>query len=104
MELSIKGCDVNVALMPYGVIDVCVCFVQIKSKVLRVCDFADNPEGGDNQDMQNYFRQASVNLKDILKNPGVWDPFILSYVDVSVNLPDLIAKTLDSNVKRCKTD
>ncbi|CAB1445102.1 unnamed protein product [Pleuronectes platessa] len=35
-----------------------------------------------NQEMQNYFRQASVNLKDILKNPGVWDPFILSYVEM----------------------
>lgn len=46
----------------------------------------------DNQDMQNYFRQASVNLKDILKNPGVWDPFILSYVEVSTHspLPELI--------------
>ncbi|XP_068433227.1 TATA box-binding protein-associated factor RNA polymerase I subunit A isoform X2 [Clinocottus analis] len=36
----------------------------------------------DNQDMQNYFRQASVNLKEILKQPGVWDPFILSYVEM----------------------
>lgn len=37
---------------------------------------------GDNQDTHNYFRQASVNLKEILKNPGVWDPFILSYVEM----------------------
>ncbi|XP_059211661.1 TATA box-binding protein-associated factor RNA polymerase I subunit A [Centropristis striata] len=36
----------------------------------------------DNQDMHNYFRQASVNLKEILKNPGIWDPFILSYVEM----------------------
>ncbi|KAG8011442.1 TATA box-binding protein-associated factor RNA polymerase I subunit A [Nibea albiflora] len=35
-----------------------------------------------NPDMQNYFRQASVSLKQILKNPGVWDPFILCYVDM----------------------
>ncbi|XP_070782449.1 TATA box-binding protein-associated factor RNA polymerase I subunit A [Enoplosus armatus] len=42
----------------------------------------DYPDSGDNQDMQNYFRQASVNLKEILKNPGVWDPFILSYVEM----------------------
>lgn len=42
----------------------------------------DYPDGGDNQDMQNYFRQASVNLKEILKIPGIWDPFILSYVDM----------------------
>ncbi|XP_034382875.1 TATA box-binding protein-associated factor RNA polymerase I subunit A [Cyclopterus lumpus] len=37
---------------------------------------------GENQDMQNYFRQASVNLKEILKQPGVWDPFILGYVEM----------------------
>lgn len=42
-------------------------------------DYADS---GDNQAMHNYFRQASVNLKEILKNPGVWDPFILSYVEM----------------------
>ncbi|XP_004083604.1 TATA box-binding protein-associated factor RNA polymerase I subunit A [Oryzias latipes] len=34
----------------------------------------------DSQGMQNYYRQASINLKEILSNPGVWDPFILSYV------------------------
>ncbi|KAF6721381.1 TATA box-binding protein-associated factor RNA polymerase I subunit A [Oryzias melastigma] len=34
----------------------------------------------DSQGMENYYRQASINLKEILKNPGVWDPFILSYV------------------------
>ncbi|XP_041832421.1 TATA box-binding protein-associated factor RNA polymerase I subunit A isoform X2 [Melanotaenia boesemani] len=36
----------------------------------------------ENQSMHNYFRQASVNLKGILSNPGVWDPFILSYVEM----------------------
>nr|XP_020459730.1 TATA box-binding protein-associated factor RNA polymerase I subunit A isoform X2 [Monopterus albus] len=41
----------------------------------------DYPDSGDNQEMHNYFRQASVNLKEILKNPGVWDPFILCYVE-----------------------
>nr|XP_057937070.1 TATA box-binding protein-associated factor RNA polymerase I subunit A isoform X2 [Doryrhamphus excisus] len=35
-----------------------------------------------NQELQNYFRQASVNLKEILKYPGVWDTFILSYVEM----------------------
>lgn len=34
------------------------------------------------QSMHNYFRQASVNLKEIFKNPGVWDPFILGYVEM----------------------
>ncbi|XP_056219537.1 TATA box-binding protein-associated factor RNA polymerase I subunit A [Seriola aureovittata] len=42
----------------------------------------DHPDFSDNQEMRNYFRQASVNLKEILKNPGVWDPFILSYVEM----------------------
>nr|XP_046230071.1 TATA box-binding protein-associated factor RNA polymerase I subunit A isoform X2 [Scatophagus argus] len=43
---------------------------------------SDDPDSGDSKDMHNYFRQASVNLKEILKNPGVWDPFILSYVEM----------------------
>ncbi|KAM9778191.1 TATA box-binding protein-associated factor RNA polymerase I subunit A isoform X2 [Syngnathus typhle] len=36
---------------------------------------------GSNKDIHYDFRQASVNLKEILKYPGVWDPFILSYVE-----------------------
>ncbi|KAJ7988023.1 hypothetical protein DPEC_G00319330 [Dallia pectoralis] len=35
-----------------------------------------------NQEMHSYFRQSSVNLKEIMKTPGVWDPFIWSYVDM----------------------
>ncbi|KAJ0060985.1 hypothetical protein NL108_003340, partial [Boleophthalmus pectinirostris] len=42
-------------------------------------DFAQNAA---TQSMHIYFRQASVNLKEIFKNPGVWDPFILSYVEM----------------------
>lgn len=42
-------------------------------------EYADS---ADNQEMHNYFRQASVNLKEILKNPGVWDPFLLSYIEM----------------------
>ncbi|KAM6954084.1 TATA box-binding protein-associated factor RNA polymerase I subunit A [Aplochiton taeniatus] len=34
------------------------------------------------QEMSSYFRQSSVNLKEIMKSPGIWDPFILSYVDM----------------------
>lgn len=34
------------------------------------------------KEMESYFRQASVNLNEILKHPGVWDPFILSYVEM----------------------
>lgn len=36
--------------------------------------------------MHSYFRQSSVNLKEIMKLPGVWDPFVLSYIDVSTSL------------------
>lgn len=34
------------------------------------------------QTVHTYSWQASVNVKQILKNPGVWDPFILSYVEI----------------------
>lgn len=36
--------------------------------------------------MESYFRQATVNLNEILKHPGVWDPFILSYVEVGAHI------------------
>lgn len=42
-------------------------------------DFSNMDE---HQSMHKYFRQASVNLKEIFKNPGVWDPFILCYVEM----------------------
>uniref|UniRef100_A0A1A8KZE7 TATA box binding protein (TBP)-associated factor, RNA polymerase I, A n=3 Tax=Nothobranchius pienaari TaxID=704102 RepID=A0A1A8KZE7_9TELE len=42
----------------------------------------NNPFDSDHQDLHNYFRQASVHLQEILKSPGVWDPFILSYVEM----------------------
>ncbi|XP_077669854.1 TATA box-binding protein-associated factor RNA polymerase I subunit A isoform X3 [Eretmochelys imbricata] len=40
-------------------------------------DFADSVE----QEMHSFFRQAAVNLKEIIKIPGVWDPFVKCYVD-----------------------
>ncbi|KAM4600886.1 TATA box-binding protein-associated factor RNA polymerase I subunit A isoform 2-T4 [Polymixia lowei] len=43
---------------------------------------ADNTDAIENQEMQNHFRKSSVNLKEIVKAPGIWDPFILSYVDM----------------------
>ncbi|XP_037305025.1 TATA box-binding protein-associated factor RNA polymerase I subunit A [Pungitius pungitius] len=43
---------------------------------------AENLDKHDNQDMNNLFRAASVHLKEILKKPGIWDPFILSYVEM----------------------
>lgn len=58
-------------------------FSQIRCK--RILLFSGYLDLGENKDMENYFRQASVNLKEILKNPGVWDPFILSYVEVGTH-------------------
>ncbi|KAK6295019.1 hypothetical protein J4Q44_G00342450 [Coregonus suidteri] len=42
----------------------------------------DEYDAGVNQEMHSYFRQSSVNLKEIMKLPGVWDPFVLSYIDM----------------------
>ncbi|XP_027897066.1 TATA box-binding protein-associated factor RNA polymerase I subunit A [Xiphophorus couchianus] len=42
----------------------------------------NNSFESDNQGMHTFFRLAATNLQDILKNPGVWDPFILCYVEM----------------------
>ncbi|XP_014060149.2 TATA box-binding protein-associated factor RNA polymerase I subunit A isoform X1 [Salmo salar] len=42
----------------------------------------DEYDAAVNQEMHSYFRQSSVNLKEIMKLPGVWDPFVLSYIDM----------------------
>ncbi|XP_068041680.1 TATA box-binding protein-associated factor RNA polymerase I subunit A isoform X3 [Anomalospiza imberbis] len=34
------------------------------------------------QEMHGYFRKAAVNLKEIIKIPGVWDVFVRCYVDL----------------------
>ncbi|XP_075719489.1 TATA box-binding protein-associated factor RNA polymerase I subunit A isoform X3 [Rhinoderma darwinii] len=34
------------------------------------------------QSMDSYYRQATVTFHEIIKSPGVWDPFVLSYVDL----------------------
>lgn len=61
--------------------------------------FPDDAETdlGENQELHNYFRHASVNLKEILKNPGVWDPFIHSYIEVNIHLVRL--QLLDSEIE-----
>lgn len=41
------------------------------------------------QEMHGCFRKAAVNLKEIIKIPGVWDLFVKSYVDVRVYFIDL---------------
>lgn len=43
-------------------------------------------EAGSNREMHSYFRQASVTLKEIVSQPGVWDPFVLSYIHVRLHL------------------
>ncbi|XP_067274346.1 TATA box-binding protein-associated factor RNA polymerase I subunit A-like [Pseudorasbora parva] len=42
----------------------------------------ENDEVSSNHEMHTYFRQASVTLKDIITQPGVWDPFVLSYINM----------------------
>ncbi|XP_061481125.1 TATA box-binding protein-associated factor RNA polymerase I subunit A isoform X2 [Rhineura floridana] len=34
------------------------------------------------QEMRSLYRQAEVSLKEIIKIPGVWDPFVTCYVDL----------------------
>ncbi|XP_037989421.1 TATA box-binding protein-associated factor RNA polymerase I subunit A isoform X2 [Motacilla alba alba] len=34
------------------------------------------------QEMHSYFRKAAMNLKEIIKIPGVWDVFVKCYVDI----------------------
>ncbi|TRY54137.1 hypothetical protein DNTS_034822 [Danionella cerebrum] len=41
---------------------------------------SDNEVPSSSHEMHTYFRQASVTLKEIISQPGVWDPFVLSYV------------------------
>lgn len=40
------------------------------------------------QEMHSYFRKAAVNLKEIIKIPGVWDVFVKCYVDVRACFTD----------------
>ncbi|MBN3305920.1 TAF1A polymerase, partial [Amia calva] len=42
----------------------------------------DNSDVTANQEMHTYFRQASVNIQDTIKQPGVWDPFVISYINM----------------------
>ncbi|KAI1897720.1 hypothetical protein AGOR_G00086180 [Albula goreensis] len=42
----------------------------------------DDSDEAINQEIHSYFRQASVSLKGILNIPGVWDPFVISYVNM----------------------
>ncbi|XP_068198844.1 TATA box-binding protein-associated factor RNA polymerase I subunit A isoform X2 [Antennarius striatus] len=42
----------------------------------------DDPDSTLSKNMHNSFRSASVSLQEILKTPGVWDTFILSYTEM----------------------
>ncbi|KAI5627133.1 TATA box-binding protein-associated factor RNA polymerase I subunit A [Silurus asotus] len=39
-------------------------------------------EGEQHNEMQSYFRQALVTMQEIIKQPGVWDQFVCSCVDM----------------------
>ncbi|XP_029449011.1 TATA box-binding protein-associated factor RNA polymerase I subunit A isoform X3 [Rhinatrema bivittatum] len=39
-------------------------------------------ESTSSQGLHSYFRQASLALREIIQFPGVWDPFVQSYVDL----------------------
>lgn len=41
------------------------------------------------QEMHSCFRKAAVNLKEVIKIPGVWDPFVKCYVDVRACFTDI---------------
>ncbi|CAM4686836.1 unnamed protein product [Leuciscus chuanchicus] len=43
---------------------------------------AGTDEASRNHEMHSYFRYASVTLKDIISQPGIWDPFVLSYINM----------------------
>ncbi|XP_015206763.2 TATA box-binding protein-associated factor RNA polymerase I subunit A isoform X1 [Lepisosteus oculatus] len=47
-----------------------------------VTDKSDNSDVAEIQEMHRYFRQSSLNLQEILKQPGVWDPFVLGYINM----------------------
>jgi len=48
--------------------------------------FLLSDEASRNNEMHSYFRHASVTLKDIISQPGIWDPFVLGYVNVRHDL------------------
>ncbi|XP_062858030.1 TATA box-binding protein-associated factor RNA polymerase I subunit A [Trichomycterus rosablanca] len=39
-------------------------------------------DSGTTTEMHSYFRQALVTLQEIIKQPGIWDPFVLSCIDM----------------------
>ncbi|KAM4770857.1 TATA box-binding protein-associated factor RNA polymerase I subunit A [Rhinophrynus dorsalis] len=43
-------------------------------------DYATHPDSI--QEKNSYFRQATTTFQEIIKFPGVWDPFVLSYIDL----------------------
>ncbi|XP_043913797.1 TATA box-binding protein-associated factor RNA polymerase I subunit A [Protopterus annectens] len=53
-----------------------------KRSMMSKEDLEDHTETTVSQDLHNYFRQAFVTMQEIFKNPGVWDPFVISCVDM----------------------
>ncbi|KAG9282518.1 TATA box-binding protein-associated factor RNA polymerase I subunit A [Astyanax mexicanus] len=49
---------------------------------MKKSSVSEAEDNSSNREMHSYFRQASVTLQEIIAQPGVWDPFVLSYVDM----------------------
>ncbi|XP_062406684.1 TATA box-binding protein-associated factor RNA polymerase I subunit A [Sardina pilchardus] len=43
---------------------------------------SDHHGDGRNPEMHSYFRQASVTLREAIRQPGIWDSFVLAYIDM----------------------
>uniref|UniRef100_A0A3B4BBJ6 Uncharacterized protein n=1 Tax=Periophthalmus magnuspinnatus TaxID=409849 RepID=A0A3B4BBJ6_9GOBI len=55
---------------------------EVLSKGFHLFIFSDLAQNVKIQSMHKCFQHASTNMKEIFKFPGVWDPFILSYVEM----------------------
>ncbi|NWU94001.1 TAF1A polymerase, partial [Upupa epops] len=62
-----------------GLLDYCSWSKQ-KNILLHSQDGFDNLPV--EQEMHSYFRKAALSLKEIIRIPGVWDPFVKCYVDL----------------------
>ncbi|XP_060102190.1 TATA box-binding protein-associated factor RNA polymerase I subunit A isoform X2 [Heteronotia binoei] len=56
-------------------------WLKKKTEMLQLED-SGYAESSIQQEMHSFHRQAAVGLKEIIKIPGVWDPFVLCYVDL----------------------
>ncbi|XP_063078776.1 TATA box-binding protein-associated factor RNA polymerase I subunit A isoform X2 [Engraulis encrasicolus] len=57
-------------------------YITWRQKKTLAEEEADQQGEGRNPEMHSYFRQACVTLQEIIRQPGVWDSFVLAYVDM----------------------